>query len=134
MDEKRIMNLELKSIRNDTLELTIINSRPCLKIGGLEIDDEFLPWHAQWQNMVITEFDEPYEIVKGRIKKFYDDENVSDEPSGYTVRKPCIGKLFNEKEEWTLQNTRIIECKCDARTRTIRLELTFDGVNYNLKE
>ena len=128
--EKRTMNLELKSIRNDTLELSVINARPCLKVGALEIDEEFFPWHCQWQNMTITEFEQPYEIVRGRVKKFYDDENITDEPNGYAVRKPCVGRLFDDSEEWTLQNTRIIGCKFDSRTKTISLELTFDGVSY----
>jgi hypothetical protein len=129
-----MFKLELISQRNDCLELTVKNITPKMKVGVLDVDGDVKCWHCQWPNMIITDFEEPYEVVKGRISKFYEDENLNDKVGGHAIRKPGYGTMTSDKEKYTLTGTRIISCICDSKAKTVKLEVAFDGANYKVLE
>jgi hypothetical protein len=129
-----MFKLELISQRNDQLELTVKSTVPKMRLGVLDIDGDIKCWHCQWPNMIITDFEEPYEVVKGRINKFYEDENLNDKIGGHAIRKPGYGKMTSQNEEYKLTGTRIINCVCDSKAKTVKLELAFEGVQYKVLE
>lgn len=129
-----MFKLELFSQRGDRLELTVKNVVPRMRLGVLDIDGDSKCWNCQWPNLVITDFEEPYDIVKGRISKFYEDENLNDQITGHAIRKPGYGKMTSEIEEYKLVGTRIINCLCDSKAKTVKLEIAFDGAQCKALE
>jgi len=132
------MRLEIRSMKDDVLELEIENIKeqlPQLYIGGLEVNDNWEPWHAAWQTLKISKFTEEFEAVKEKIVNFYAVEGQRNPQTGGTSRTPGWGRLFakyNEgvSEEWLLQNLKIMNCKINDGEKSIVLDIMFDGVNY----
>lgn len=127
------MKLEIHSMKDDVLELeieTVKEYRPQLYIGGLEINDDWEPWHAAWQTLKITKFTEEFEAAKEKIVNFYAVEGQRNPQTGSTARTPGWGKMSIEHEEWLLQNLKIMNCKINDNEKSIVLDLMFDGVSY----
>jgi hypothetical protein len=129
-----MFKLELFSLRGDRLELTVKSGGPKMRLGLLDVDGDVKVWNCQCPNLIFTEFEEPYEVVKGRIIKFYEDENLNDQITGHAIRKPGHGKMTSQNEEYKLVGTRVISCVFDSRAKTVKLEIAFDGTNYKLLE
>lgn len=136
------MKLEIRSMKDDALELEIENlkeHRPQLYIGGLEINDNWEPWHAAWQTLKISKFTEEFEAVKEKIVNFYAIEGQRNPQTGSTARTAGWGKILaqyesGQYEEWLLQNLKIMNCKINDSEKSIVLDLMFDGVMYkNMK-
>lgn len=128
------MKLELLALNGCKLELTVDPIRPNLRIGQFEVDGEYKPWGGQWTNCIFKLFEEPYEVVKARIKKFYEEENLSDKVNDYSIRKPGTARIYSEDEEWSLVNARVINCKCDDYNKMVELEIAFTGAKYKKNE
>ena len=127
------MRLEIRSMKDDLLDLEIENlkeHRPQLYIGGLEINDDWEPWHASWKMLKINKFNEEFETVKEKILAFYAIEGQRNPQTGSTARTPGWGKLSIENEEWLLQNLKILNCKVSDNDKSIVLDVMFDGVVY----
>lgn len=121
-------------MKNDVLELETEYikefTRPQLYIGGLEINDDWQPWHASWQPLKFNKFTEEFEIVKEKIVNFYGTEGQRNPQTGCTARSAGWGELTTTDEQWLLQNLKIINCKINDNDKSISLELMFDGVSY----
>lgn len=124
------MKLEIHSMKDDALYLDIEVVRPKLYIGGLEVNDDWQPWHATWQSLKINKFNEEFETVKDKIITFYKMEGTRNPQSGCTTRSAGWGKISNEGEQWLLQNLKILHCKIVDMDQSIELELIFDGAKY----
>jgi hypothetical protein len=132
------MKLELHSVKDDVFEVETGWKRPMLKICEIYFDGAYHPWHWNWENLVIDDFVEDFEIVKEKIVDYYKAENLScrlpredciDDTPVYQ-RRPGWARLSATGEEWELRNCKIVGCDIDNENKKIRLELKFDEAGY----
>lgn len=124
------MKLEIHSMKDDVLLLDIEAPRPKLYVGGLEINDDWQPWHATWESIKLKKFNEEFEEAKLKITKFYADEGTRNPQSGCTTRSAGWGKISSDDEQWLFQNLKILSCKINDTDKSIEMEIIFDGVIY----